>query len=58
MRYFAFLLVAVVLAACSESPPPTLGSSMGPDSPATPPSETFYKPVMAGTAYHGVGSNP
>jgi hypothetical protein len=58
MRYLAFLLAAIVLAGCSGNPPPTLGPSTGPDGLAAPPSEVPYRPVMAGTAFHGIGSKP
>lgn len=56
MRFLAFLLAVVLLAGCSNNQPLTLEPSNGPDSPITLPSEGPYKPVMAGTAFHGLGS--
>jgi hypothetical protein len=58
MRYFMLAALLGLLQACSEAPPPALAPSPGPDDPAAPPSNTPYRPVMAGTAYHGLGSTP
>ena len=54
-------MLAVFLAllqACSESPPPTLAPSLGPEDPAAPAAAAPYRPVMAGTAYHGLRRTP
>jgi hypothetical protein len=47
-----------LLSACAEAPPPALAPSPGPDDPAGPSADMPYRPVMAGTAYIGVGAAP
>jgi hypothetical protein len=54
------LLLAVLtalLAACGDSPPPPLPAG-GPDDATAPAANRAYRPVMAGTAWHGVGDRP
>ncbi len=58
MSRFIVLAVLALLAACAETAPPPLSTSPGPDDPAGPSADLPYRPVMAGTAYHGVGSRP
>jgi hypothetical protein len=61
-RLLALLLLALpllaLLAACDQSPLPTVGTSPGPDDPAAPSARRPYRSVMAGTADHGVGERP
>lgn len=53
------LALVVLLAACADAPPPAALSPLpGPDDPAGPTADLPYRPVMAGTARHGVGSRP
>jgi hypothetical protein len=54
---FLVTLLAL-LSACTEAPPPALAPSPGPDDPAAPSADMSYRPVMAGTAYIGVGAEP
>ncbi len=58
MSRFIVLAVLALLAACAETAPPPLSTSPGPEDPAGPSADLPYRPVMAGTAYHGVGSRP
>jgi hypothetical protein len=58
MRCFVLVALLALLQACSTSPPPTLAPSPGPDDPAAPAADAPYRPVMAGTAYHGLGKTP
>lgn len=58
MRCFPFVALLASLQACSTSPPPTLAPAPGPDDPAASSSDAPYRPVMAGTAYHGLGKAP
>lgn len=58
MRLFVLAALLALLSACATSPPPALAPSPGPDDPAAPPSDAPYRPVMAGTAYHGQGRAP
>jgi hypothetical protein len=58
MRYLALSALMALLAACADTTPPPLSTSPGPDDPAGPSADLPYRPVMAGTAYHGVGSGP
>lgn len=58
MRRFLLASLLALLQACSSSPPPVLAPSPGPDDPAAPAADTSYRPVMAGTAYHGLGRVP
>jgi hypothetical protein len=58
MRYLALAALIALLAACADTTPPPLSTSPGPDDPAGPSADLPYRPVMAGTAYHGVGSRP
>jgi hypothetical protein len=58
MRYLGLFLMLVLVAGCSADPPPTLGPAAGPDTPAAPSANVPYRPVLAGTAYHGIGSRP
>ena len=57
MKYLVLTAFVALLSACSE-PPPALAPSPGPDDPAAPSSDAPYRPVMAGTAYHGLGRTP
>jgi hypothetical protein len=57
MRHFMLAALLALLQACSETPPTALAPP-GPDDPAAPPSDAPYRPVMAGTAYHGLGRTP
>jgi hypothetical protein len=54
---FLVTLLAL-LSGCAEAPPPALAPSPGPDDPAGPSADMPYRPVMAGTAYFGVGAAP
>jgi len=58
MRFVALILLLSTVAACTTAPPPAPLVSPAPDDPRAPPADTPYRPVMAGTAYHGVGSKP
>jgi hypothetical protein len=58
MRYLALAALMALLAACADTAPPPLSTSPGPDDPAGPSADLPYRPVMAGTAYHGMGSRP
>ncbi|WP_296350086.1 hypothetical protein [Reyranella sp.] len=58
MRYFMLAALVALLQACSESTPPTLAPSPGPDDSTAPSSDAPYRPVMAGTVYHGLGRTP
>jgi hypothetical protein len=58
MRYLALAALMALLAACADTTPPPLSTSPGPDDPAGPSADLPYRPVMAGTADHGVGSRP
>jgi len=58
MKYLALVVLLALLSACAETPPPALAPSPGPDDPAGPSADMPYQPVMAGTAYFGVGATP
>ena len=58
MRHFMLAALLALLQACSDQPPPALAPLPGPDDPAAPPSDAPYRPVMAGTAYPGLGRTP
>jgi len=58
MRYLALAAVMALLAACADTTPPPFSTSPGPDDPAGPSADLPYRPVMAGTADHGVGIRP
>lgn len=58
MRHLALVAFLALLAACATSPPPTLAPLPGPDDATAPASDAPYRPVMAGTVYHGLGSAP
>ena len=58
MKCLVLAVLAVLLTACADQTPPPLLPAPGPDDPAAPSANSPYRPVMAGTAYHGVGSRP
>ncbi len=58
MRILAFTFLLALLSGCTDTPPPSLTSSPGPDSSSAPAADMPYRPVLAGTAYHGIGSKP
>ena len=58
MRHFALVALVVLISACSAAVPPVIAPSPGPDDAAGPSADLPYRSVMAGTAYHGVGSQP
>lgn len=58
MRHFMLAALLGLLQACSVSTPPTLASPPGPDDATASSSDAPYRPVMAGTAYHGLGGAP
>ncbi|MBS0546189.1 MAG: hypothetical protein JSR24_00490 [Proteobacteria bacterium] len=57
MRILALLAFLILLSAC-DTALPLLAPSPGPDDTAGPSTDLPYRPVMAGTAYHGIGSKP
>ena len=57
MRLIACMAFLALLSAC-DSAPPSLQPSPGPDDTASPSADLPYRPVMAGTTYHGIGSKP
>ena len=58
MRYLILAALIALLSACEEAALPVLAPSPSPDDAASPTANLPYRPVMAGTAYHGVGSRP
>jgi hypothetical protein len=58
MRYLVLATFVALLSGCAEKAPPAFSTLPGPDDPAAPSAELPYRPVMAGTAWHGVGSRP
>jgi hypothetical protein len=52
-------LLLGLLAACSNSaPPPSVTTLLDPDDAAAPVTDRPYRPIMAGTVYHGIGDRP
>jgi len=58
MKRFALAALLTLLSACSASSPPVLAPSPGPDDPSARAADAPYRPVMAGTAHHGLGRMP
>ena len=58
MKPLVLALLLAMLSACTENPPPAPMSSPTPDNAGAPTANLPYRPVMAGTAYHGIGSKP
>ncbi|MBN9087968.1 MAG: hypothetical protein J0J01_13740 [Reyranella sp.] len=58
MKPLVLIMLFTLLAACSDAPPHVISPSAGPDDPASPAANIPYRPVMAGTTYHGIGSKP
>lgn len=59
MKYLVLTALIALLAACADAPPPAaIMSSPRPDDPTGPSANLPYRPVMAGTAYSGLGSKP
>jgi hypothetical protein len=58
MRYLVLAAFVALLSACAEKAPSPLSTSAGPDDPTAPSADLPYRPVMAGTAWHGVGGQP
>lgn len=59
MRCLALLVgLLLLLVACSDASPPAFSSEPAADDPKSPSANLPYRPVMAGTAYHGIGSRP
>ena len=58
MRYIILSALLALLQACSESTPPRLAPSPGPDDSTAPSSDAPYRPVRAGTVYYGLGRTP
>ena len=58
MKPLTLVLLLTLASACTESPPPAPMSSPTPDNAGAPSANMPYRPVMAGTAYHGIGRRP
>ena len=59
MKRLLLALLLGLLAACSNSAPlPTVSASSHPDDATAPAADSPYRPVMAGTVYHGIGDRP
>lgn len=58
MRILIFTLLLALLSGCTNAPPPSLTSSPGPENSSAPAADMPYRPVLAGTAYHDIGSKP
>jgi hypothetical protein len=58
MKPLTLAALLALLSACTTAPPPAPMSSPRPDDAGAPLAGTSYLPVMAGTAYHGNGSEP
>jgi hypothetical protein len=58
MRPLISIVLLALLSACTTAPPPAPLSSPRPDDAGAPAADPSYRPVMAGTAYHGIGSKP
>lgn len=58
MTRWLLLGLLSLLSACDQGTLPAVTSQPSPDDPAAPVADRVYRPVMAGTAYHGVGERP
>jgi len=58
MKHLLLAALLALLAACTDKPLPTPVATPGPDDPAAPAADRPYRPVMAGTVWHGVGDRP
>jgi hypothetical protein len=58
MKRLTVMALLALLAACADTAPPVLAPQPGPDDAAGPSANLPYRPVMAGTAYFGVGTAP
>lgn len=58
MKRIVLAILFAMLSACTDKPLPELAPSPGPDDQAAPSADRPYRPVMAGTAWHGVGDRP
>jgi hypothetical protein len=58
MRRIVLAMLFALLAACSDKPLPIVVPAPGPDDQAAPAADRPYRPVMAGTVWHGVGDKP
>ena len=58
MKWLTLAALLALLSACADTAPPALAPQPSPDDPAGPSANLPYRPVMAGTAYIGVGAAP
>ncbi len=58
MKHVALSVLWTLLSACSDAPLPSLAPSPSPADLAGPSADLPYRPVMAGTASHGIGARP
>jgi hypothetical protein len=58
MSRIVLAMLFALLAACSDKPLPVVVPAPGPDDQAAPAADRPYRPVMAGTVWHGVGDKP
>jgi hypothetical protein len=58
MKRVVLLALLALLAACDDARLPVSTLSPGPEDAGAPSADRPYRPVMAGTVYHGVGERP